>query len=208
MSGFFIMAHTQNVVTGDCHLVLPTLAAKSVDVVVTSPGTNDPSWLPEIFRVLKNDGSLFLHGALEAAHHKLFLVQNRITWIKSSYSPSKSDLYLDSVAEDLYHLTKYGDVPLDRLAIGVQYANGVRCRGNVWRLSNIARGKHHPDDFPVSLPRRCIKLHGIAPGMLVLDPFCGGGATLRAAQMLGVNAVGIEINPIWSELALDNLSDL
>jgi site-specific DNA-methyltransferase (adenine-specific) len=37
----------------------------------------------------------------------------------------------------------------------------------------------HPAGFPVELPARCIKLHGVRPDLLVVDPFFGAALWSR-----------------------------
>ena len=44
-----------------------------------------------------------------------------------------------------------------------------------------------------------------APGDLVLDPMCGIGTTLVEAVHLGRDAIGIEYEPVWADLARGNL---
>ena len=62
----------------------------------------------------------------------------------------------------------------------------------------------HPAPFPEELPRRLIKLYTY-PEDLVLDPFVGSGTTLVAAKRLGRRSLGVEINPVFCELAVRNL---
>jgi DNA modification methylase len=45
------------------------------------------------------------------------------------------------------------------------------------------------------------------PDSLILDPFCGSGTTLKAAVMLGRQAVGIEQSAEYCELARRRLGD-
>lgn len=52
-------------------------------------------------------------------------------------------------------------------------------------------GSKHPTVKPISLMRYLCKLV-TAPGGTVLDPFCGSGTTLQAAQLEGFSAIGIE----------------
>lgn len=140
----------------------------------------------EVKRVLSAQGSFFLNvgatpqnpwTAWDVAERLRphFVLQNQILWVKSiavpekrgvrsvgHYKPVNSGRYLNHGYEFLFHFTKSGAVPLDRLAIGVPYqdksnigrwkATGalsaglrgqaaarraeypadVRCRGNVW----------------------------------------------------------------------------
>ncbi|MFA5103342.1 MAG: site-specific DNA-methyltransferase, partial [Candidatus Thermoplasmatota archaeon] len=57
--------------------------------------------------------------------------------------------------------------------------------------------RSHPTVFPRKLPEMCIRLHGIRPHMLVLDPFMGTGSTALASQKLGVDFLGFEIDTTY-----------
>ena len=83
--------------------------------------------------------------------------------------------------------------------------------GNVWFMSyetihyKSERGDH-PTIFPVKLPEMCIKLHGLRPGLLVLDPFCGTGTTAIACKKLGVNFIGFDIVEKYVKDAIERVS--
>src|SRR6202042_2462436 len=53
--------------------------------------------------------------------------------------------------------------------------------------------------FPLDFPMRA--LQGAEPGEWCLDPFCGRGTTLFAARLLGLRAVGIDVNPVATAIA-------
>lgn len=71
--------------------------------------------------------------------------------------------------------------------------------GNVVRINGIKPSIHdHPTPKPLALVNFFLNLHS-QPGDVVLDPFAGGGTTLRAAKDLGRKAIGIEIDERWCE---------
>lgn len=62
----------------------------------------------------------------------------------------------------------------------------------------------YPTQKPILLLERIILLT-TSPGDFVLDPFCGSGTTLVAAELLGRNSLGIEIGEEAVELANQRL---
>lgn len=63
---------------------------------------------------------------------------------------------------------------------------------NVLRLSTECANKNHSAVFPSALPEWFIKLF-TKEGDWVLDPFMGSGTTIKVAQEIKRNSVGIEI---------------
>jgi SAM-dependent methyltransferase len=63
----------------------------------------------------------------------------------------------------------------------------------------------HPAKMLPATARAAIEAYS-APGDIVLDPMCGIGTTLVEAVHLGRDAVGVEYEPKWSELASANLA--
>jgi len=166
-----------------------------------------------------------------AALRELFVLQNHISWAKSlsvgddtfgHFKPITSRRYLNHNHEAIFHFTKGGNVEIDRLAVGVPFkdksnigrwghASDRRCAGNVWHIPyKTVRSKaqkfDHPAGFPVELPERCIRLHGVE-GAVVLDPFLGAGSTLVAAERLGCIGIGIEIDPHYAAVAVKRLHE-
>lgn len=191
-------------------------------------------WLGQVLRVTSDCGSLFLNVAgkptdpwgpfevLFEARAAGWQLQNTLYWIKSMseddgpcsghVKPLNSPRFVNDAVEHVFHLTKTGDVPIDRLAVGVPFAdqsnltrggrgkNGnLRCRGNAWQISyrtikSRADDRPHPATYPVELAEMCFKLHGLSRIGLTLDPFSGLGSTARAAKRLGLSHVGIELS--------------
>jgi site-specific DNA-methyltransferase (adenine-specific) len=195
-------------------------------------------WGAAIRRVLREDGSLFLNvGAapsnpllpheLLMRFRELFVLQNTIHWIKAitieegddgsvsrgHFKPISSPRYLNDCHEYVFHLTPQGRTPIDRLALGVPYADksniarwghtggkDKRCRGNTWfvpyqTIKSRDKQRPHPATFPVQLAVNCIKLNGVARVQTMLDPFLGIGNSALAALECGVpKFIGFEID--------------
>lgn len=70
----------------------------------------------------------------------------------------------------------------------------------VWPMKTAAFSEAHFATFPPELVERCIKA-GCPEGGTVLDPFGGAGTTGMVADRLGRNAILIELNPEYIEIA-------
>jgi site-specific DNA-methyltransferase (adenine-specific) len=157
------------------------------------------TWMADVFaeidRVLTPDGSLFLvigHAArkpwtamrVAEIAGKRFHLQNQIVWVKAitvngeshgHFNPISGKRFLNRVWESVFHFTKTGKVPLDRLAVGVPYddarnsgrtGSSLRCGGDVWFIpyDTVHGGEdrgEHPATFPPEVAERCIKLAGM-----------------------------------------------
>jgi 16S rRNA G966 N2-methylase RsmD/predicted RNA-binding Zn-ribbon protein involved in translation (DUF1610 family) len=53
---------------------------------------------------------------------------------------------------------------------------------------------------PHNIVRIVLQACGLAPGDLVLDPFCGSGVPLSEAAALGATCIGFDVNPVAVEL--------
>ena len=194
----------------------------------------------ELSRVMRDDGSFFLNVGstgsdpwiaqdVAEALRSTFFLQNHIVWVKSisigddtvgHFKPITSRRFLNNNHEAIFHYTKSGSIPVNRVAIGVPFKDKSniarwghksdrRCAGNVWFLpyktvKSKSQKFDHPAGFPVTLPDRCIRLHG-KENAVVLDPFLGAGTTLVAAQRLGCNGIGIELDGHYATTAVSRL---
>lgn len=72
----------------------------------------------------------------------------------------------------------------------------------VWEIAPVnKRTGGHPAEFPVELPARCIKMHS-REGDIILEPFCGAGTTLIAAEQLGRKCYGMELDPHYCDIII------
>jgi DNA modification methylase len=80
---------------------------------------------------------------------------------------------------------------------------GSRDSGSVLRCApEQSIGRAHPHQKPVHLITRLLTK---CPAGIVSDPFMGVGTTLRAAKDLGRQAIGIEIEERYCEIAVNRL---
>jgi site-specific DNA-methyltransferase (adenine-specific) len=198
-------------------------------------------WARELRRVLKPTGSFFLNLGASPSNpmlphelilqlRDLFILQNTIHWIKAitvddengvaisrgHFKPINSRRFLNDCHEFVFHLTPMGRTPIDRLALGVPYADKSniarwrhtqgrdrRCRGNTWfipykTISRREKHRPHPATFPIELAENCIRLHGRKRNLTMLDPFLGIGNSALAAQRGGVRKfIGFEIDETY-----------
>jgi len=73
----------------------------------------------------------------------------------------------------------------------------------IWMIPG-ASTKKHPAPFPEELAFRLINMFSFY-GDIVLDPFCGTGNTLIAAAKSGRNGIGVDIDPDYCRMTVENL---
>jgi DNA modification methylase len=86
------------------------------------------------------------------------------------------------------------------------WSSGVKNPGS-FQSANTKRAaqNNHPTVKPTDLMRYLCKLV-TPPGGMVLDPFMGSGSTLKAAELEGFSAIGIELDPAYIEIAERRIS--
>ena len=75
----------------------------------------------------------------------------------------------------------------------------------VWSDIPGASVSKHPAPYPFALAERLIRMFSFA-GDTVLDPFVGTGTTQLAASSCGRNSIGVEVDPDYWEMAIDQLN--
>jgi site-specific DNA-methyltransferase (adenine-specific) len=180
---------------GDCRDILPQL--EPCDLVLTDPpygigfaasptkwsrdniGRKAEGWDDEVMDVsflLKHCSSAMIWGG---NHFDLPPSRGWLVWAKPPGLPS------------------YGTAELcwTNIDMTVRHLECDRCNGDKY---------NHPTQKPLPLMKWCLTF---APdAQTVLDPFCGTGTTLVAAKNLGKEAIGIEIEEKYCEIAAKRLS--
>lgn len=93
-----------------------------------------------------------------------------------------------------------------------QQANGRLLRNYepapplVWKMATAAFAEAHYATFPPELVERCIRA-GCPKGGTVLDPFGGSGTTALVADMMGCDAILIELHPDYAKMARRRLRE-
>ena len=121
-----------------------------------------------------------------------FHVSNVITWVKPTACPSFADYWFQS--EFLLYGWLKSDIPHRWFG-----SNG---ESNVWKVDREPiRDLQHPTMKPTELARRAIKNSSVR-GDIVFDGCMGAGFNLLACQQLNRVFRGIEIEPIYVDIAI------
>ena len=155
--------------------------------------------LSEMMRLLRSDGAIFYNhkwrvqgGLLQDRADIMagFPVRQIIIWKRAGGINFNSGYFLPNY-EVIYLIAQ----PRFRLA---EKANAA---GSVWEITQEGNNPH-PAPFPVDLAFRCIDSVRKGP---VLDPFMGSGTTAIAAEMVGVDWIGIEKSTHYVAMAKERV---
>jgi adenine-specific DNA-methyltransferase len=197
------------VIQGDCIGVMRQFHSASVDFVLTDPpylvnyaskdgrivpNDDNDAWIKpafaEIFRVLRWDCFCVSFYAwnradkfLAAWHDARFRIAAHLSFVKKYASRKR---YLAYAHENAYLLVKGSpSLPAQPISDVIE-----------WQYSG---NKLHPTQKPLAALRPLIQSFS-RPGDLVLDPFCGSGSTLLAAQIERRAFLGIELDPAYFDI--------
>lgn len=202
------------VLTGDCLELMRSLPDGSVDAVVTDPpfgmnwDTNPQRFTSgkggqgrQTARPILNDDKPFIPDIwlrfpkviLWGSNHyaQRLPVGTTLVWVK------KSEAMFGKFLSD-------GEIGWQKGGCGVYVFE------HVW--NGVAResenGQHyHPTQKPVALMQWLIGRLNLAPGSLVLDPFCGSGSTGVACAREGMRFIGMELSEDYADIARRRIAD-
>ena len=173
--------------------------------------------LAEIWRVLRLDGSLYLHLDAREVHYVKILLDgifgrdcflNEVIWAYDYGGrpkrrwPAKHDNILVYVKDRERYIFNRDDI--DRIPylapglVGKEKAERGKLPTDVWWHTivgtNARERTGYPTQKPIALAERIIRASS-DPGELVLDPFAGSGTVGAAAAQLGRRYLLIDDNP-------------
>lgn len=160
--------------------------------------------------------------SLTGALNNIFLNNNFSLWTKAfwrKYSAQRAMLaqgnlyYRNMKARDTILAANVGFVYVYKKAGGcelikasdITLAEWAEWADGVWNISNSGIG--HTTPFAEELVKRCIKLWS-CPGDTILDPFAGAGTVNKVAIENHRNAIGIELNKEFYDMANEKRFDL
>lgn len=170
----------------------------------------------ECFRILKNDGNIFINinyriqkNQIIDIHNEIidqmdkigFIFKKKYIWHKPSSIPTNNYRFSDKYE---YHLhfskkekNKFNNIFFNDYLINKEFIP------DIWRIvkkaGSIGKKFEHPAIFPIELVKRSIELT-TNTNDIVLDPFLGSGSTLIASDLSNRNFIGYEINKDYIEL--------
>jgi DNA modification methylase len=184
--------------------------------------------LTQMRRVLKPTGSLYLHGDPKmSAYLRLMLdalmgrehFRNEIVWAYRTGGAGKRNfarkhdviLFYTASGQFTFHpqheRIRYGKRFFNAQKDGQGYYADVLMR-DVWEIPAVinvsSERTGYPTQKPIELLERIVAASS-NEGDVVLDPFCGSGTTLVAAQKLGRNWLGIDVNEEAVRMARERL---
>lgn len=209
---------------GDCLDLLPEMKPRSIDLVLTDPPyvigavsagnlatkaggwgdmMNSSRWFRDWYamcrRVLKPTGAMWtfcnwrsLPVVMKAAADAEWSVASVLVWNKDWIGPGGPIGLRPS-----YELVALLPMP--------EFSIPNRSLPDIWvEPWSAFKPNGHPAEKPVPLLSRLIRASGLTEG-IVLDPFVGSGSSLRAAKDCGVEAIGMDTEERWCDVACGRL---
>jgi len=146
-----------------------------------------------------------------------FLPREAIVWVKGTLENPLSTTFAMGSDNNIY-IRPTCELILLHSKGRYYYDGGTGRRGrddvpflaetkDVWEICG-GRDAEHPATFPTEIPSRLIRMFTIdrKHTPLVLDPFMGIGTTLRVAKDLGRQAIGIDVDERYCEIAAKRMA--
>jgi hypothetical protein len=187
---------------GDVNLVL---AGSEPHLMVTEPPSDDDraDWR-QAYALFPGDTAYVWCGALGSDVVTAGLAacgfqrRAQIVWVKQHFTPSRSDYRWKH--EVCWYAVRDGKT---------SHWQGDRKQTTVWEIAeNRAFGnrrRQEGSESPTRKPIECMRrpiINNSSPSEAIYDPFLGSGTSVIAAEMTGRVCYGIELNPVFVDVAV------
>src|SRR4030067_1008988 len=201
------MEITTKLILGDCTQELKKLDDSSIDLIFTSPPYADQR--KNTYGGIHPDKYVewFLPISKELLRVLKFNKKNRFKMFQKAVMVPMGDW----AKTRLRHLSETDKIR-DESKVGSGFGKNVSnwlgrnkvYPTNVLHMATECNNKDHSAAFPESLPEWFIKLFTEGKDW-VLDPFMGSGTTIKVAQRLRRNSIGIEIQPRYYNMVYSEI---
>ena len=176
-------------------------------------------WIKECYRVLKDDGTIWISGTLHniysigmALEEEGFKILNNITWQKTNPPPNIACKTFTHSTETILWAKK--DLKKSKYTFNyslMKELNDNKQMKDVWttsltKPSEKKQGKH-PTQKPLEILDRII-LASTKENDLILDPFCGSSTTGVAAAKLNRRYIGIDNEIEYLDLSIRRYNEM
>ena len=133
-------------------------------------------------------------GAMQVEHYNAlvaagFSVRMQIIWAKSHFPIGRGNYHVQH--EPCWYAVR-----------NKAHWRGDRSQTTLWQIDKPLKSETgHSTQKPVECMRRPILNH-TSEGQAVYDPFMGSGTTIIAAETIGRVCYGVEINPLYVDMAI------
>jgi len=134
--------------------------------------------------------------------NRAWVLRSSIIWYRKNALPEAVKDRPKRSYEHVFMFTKNRKYYFDRQVLEEEEQE------DMWTIVARPKASHlGTAPFPDELVERCLGI-GCPPNGSVLDPFAGGGTTLRVATTSGRPATGIELNPEYCHYMINELLSL
>ena len=186
---------------------------------VTEKHEFNKKWINECYRVLKDNGTIWISGTLHniysigmALEEAGFKIINNITWQKTNPPPNLACKTFTHSTETILWAKK--DLKKNKYTFNynlMKELNGNKQMKDVWTtsLTKPSEKKHgkHPTQKPLEILERII-LASTKENNLILDPFCGSSTTGVAAAKLNRKYIGIDNEKEYLDLSIRRYAEI
>ncbi len=200
---------------GDCLDVLPTLAAGSVDAVVTDPPygirhVHDGCGRNGAHPTGRRNTTPVIGDDKHFDPLPLLKFRNVLMWGASHYAsrlPDKGRWLAWDKLDGMKVRDSFSDVEFAWHSLkGSSRIFHYRWKGLACVKANESGGRRwHPTQKPVGLMKWCLEQAKVPPGGTVLDPFAGSFTTAVACIQTGRRFIGCELSPEYFAIGVKRI---